>query len=551
MVKVATLIGGAGTGKTTELLSVMESAKSALGGSPFALGFCSFTRAARREAVERASASWGIPEGVLAKDGWFRTAHSICHRQLGIEKGQIIGDSKEDRLWLAKALQVHISVVADEDTGMLGYSSSRRDEPAVVALNCWELSRARIEKPRDTLLRMSRGGAMVPAFGVVKQFIDRYEAAKRLEGRYDFTDLLARFAGLQFSPEGFCAVDPEGYCPVGVKAWIFDEAQDASALVDRVCRRLADGPEVLWVYVAGDPFQSIFGFGGSDSAHFLNWNADKKRIMPKSWRCPQPILDLGEKCLKRMRKGYWDRGIAAADHDGAITRTPSMTTTLKKLDPSVPTLIIARCNFTLDGWGKSMRLEGIPYTHLKAKDATKTTMAARTYWELEHGEAVSGDDFANAISQTPARDKDGALMKRGVKAAWGRDELPRQFDAVFQSSLADTGVTELFISKIVQGTWAEWIDNGARWRKAAEKYGVDLATRPHIRLGTIHSSKGMEGDVVVLDTTTSKRIEGSQLEDPEVHDEERRVEYVGVTRARKSLVICDDMENEFRMNIPL
>ena len=53
-VDVARLIGGAGTGKTTTILSKMELALERLGGNPLRLGFASFTRAARAEAVARA-----------------------------------------------------------------------------------------------------------------------------------------------------------------------------------------------------------------------------------------------------------------------------------------------------------------------------------------------------------------------------------------------------------------------------------------------------------------------------------------------------------------
>lgn len=552
MAKVALLIGGAGTGKTTELIGVMEAARAALGGSPFALGFASFTRAARAEAVARAAAAWGVPEEVLTKDGWFRTVHSVCYKQLRVEKGQIIGDSKEDRLWLSKALGVHISVMADDERGGINrYSSSRRDEPAVVAMNAWELCRARVEPIRDTLARLARGGTPVPTFGAVKQFIERYESAKRLESRCDFSDLLARFAGLQFTVDGFTEVDPEGPLPTGVKAWIFDEQQDASTLVDKVCKRLAGGPEVIWVYAAGDPFQSVFGFGGSDSSHFMAWPADKKRVMPRSWRCPKPVLDLGERCLRRMRKGYFDRGIAPAEHDGSIRRTGSLEQTLAGLDPGRPTLILARCNFTLDKWSGKLREAGMPHLKLKSKDTTKATLAARTYWEIEHGDAVSSADFANAIAHTPARDSDGPLMRRGIKAAWGRDDMQDRFDVILPSRIIETGVTELFLQKVMSGKWAGWIDGGARWRKAAEKFGVDLATRPHIRLGSIHSAKGMEADVVVLSTQVTRRIEEGQLYDAEIHDEERRVEYVGVTRTRHDLVICDDYSDECRMALPL
>lgn len=552
MAKVAVLIGGAGTGKTTELIGVMESARAALGGSPFAIGFASFTRAARAEAVSRAAAAWGVPGDVLTKEGWFRTVHSVCHKQLRIEKGQVIGDSKEDRIWLSKALGVHISVMADDEAGGINrYSSSRHDEPAVIAMNAWELCRARVEPMSDTLKRLARGGVQVPPFPQVKQFIQRYEAAKRVEGRVDFSDLLARYAGLSFALDGFAEVDPEGPLPAGVKAWIFDEQQDASTLVDRVCKRLAGGPEVIWVYAAGDPFQSVFGFGGSDAAHFMGWPADKKRIMPRSWRCPKPVLELGERCLRRMRRGYFDRGIAPAEHDGSIRRTGSIEHTLSVLKPDRPTLILARCNFTLDKWSGRLREAGMPHLKLKGKDVTKATLAARTYWEIEHGEAVSGSDFANAIAHTPARDADGALMQRGIKAAWGRDEMPTRFDVILPSRVIETGVTELFVQKVMSGRWADWIDGGARWRKAAEKYGVDLATRPHIRLGSIHSAKGMEADVVVLSTQTTKRVEDGQLCDTEIHDEERRVEYVGVTRARHDLLVCDDVSDEYKMALPL
>ena len=46
MLKTGRLIGGAGTGKTTELLKIMTDAKDRLGGDFLALGFASFAPAA-------------------------------------------------------------------------------------------------------------------------------------------------------------------------------------------------------------------------------------------------------------------------------------------------------------------------------------------------------------------------------------------------------------------------------------------------------------------------------------------------------------------------
>jgi len=534
---IAKLIGSAGSGKTTELLRVMESAKAGLGGDPFSIGFASFTRAARAEAVGRAAAAWNVPADVLSKDGWFKTVHGVAHRMLKIEKGQLIGDSKADQKWVADALKVDVRVMFDDDSG---YSLYIGDTAAAAALNCWDLSRSRVEPLCETIKRMSRTGQSPPTFAECRQFITRYEQAKRLEERCDYADLLARYVGLKFEPDSIYDVGPDGGLPPGVKAWIFDEAQDASKLVDLVCRRLASGEQVQWVYLAGDPFQAVFGFGGSDASHFMDWKADKQRVMKKSWRCPKPILDLGERCLKRMRKGYWDREVAPADHDGEIKAGGGPSAIVPKLDPTESTLIIARCNYTLDDWAGAMQKRGVPFSKLKSKDNTALKRGIKAMWDLEHGRPVNGDDFACAVAEIPVRGADGPLMVRGAKAAWERDATRDRWDRVYPSMLEQTGMTPYFAARTMDGTWAELITGGERWRLAAVKYGPELATKPQIRIGTIHAAKGMEADTVCLATATSRRVQESQQLDPEQYDEERRVEYVAVTRARRKLILCSE-----------
>jgi superfamily I DNA/RNA helicase len=60
----------------------------------------------------------------------------------------------------------------------------------------------------------------------------------------------------------------------------------------------------------------------------------------------------------------------------------------------------------------------------------------------------------------------------------------------------------------------------------------------------------MEADTVVLCTSTARRVEEAQEASPEAHDEERRVEYVGVTRARRRLMISRDI-SDYQMELPL
>lgn len=57
----------------------------------------------------------------------------------------------------------------------------------------------------------------------------------------------------------------------------------------------------------------------------------------------------------------------------------------------------------------------------------------------------------------------------------------------------------------------------------------------------------MEADTVVLSTTVTRKIFEAQSLDADQHDEERRIEYVGVTRARKRLILTSEADAEYRM----
>lgn len=544
--QVAKLVGGAGTGKTGKLLQVLGSAKAHFGGDPFSLGFASYTKAARMEAADRAADAWGVPAQILTKEGWFKTVHAVCHRQLRIAKGQLIDKGKESQVWLADALGVHVSVVLDEDTG---YSRYDGRTGAALAMQAWDLSRARVEPLRETLRRMAAAGDMI-TWAEARQYIERYENAKRIHDRCDYSDLLARFAGIQFGIDGFCEVDPEGELPKGVKAWIFDEAQDASGLVDRCCRRLAEGPEVQWVYLAGDPFQSIFGFGGSSSEHFMSWPADKVKVMERSWRCPAPILELGERCLRRMMRGYWDREIAPAEHDGEILSASGARAACLHLDPSRSTLVLARCKYTLEAYKEALVRLKLPHAMVNDSGDTRIMRAYGAYWDLEHGEPVSGEDLACAIAETPTRGLDGPYLTRGAKASWEREDTVKAWDMVKPTDLSSIGMTDALIDAVKSGAWSKLITKGEKWRVSALAYGAELATRPQIRLGTIHSTKGMEADDVILSTQVPGRVWYAEQADQSVHDEERRIEYVGVTRARRRLIVSHDV-SDFNMRLPL
>jgi DNA helicase-2/ATP-dependent DNA helicase PcrA len=70
--------------------------------------------------------------------------------------------------------------------------------------------------------------------------------------------------------------------------------------------------------------------------------------------------------------------------------------------------------------------------------------------------------------------------------------------------------------------------------------GEDLTKEPRIRISTIHSAKGAEATNVMLVTDCPHRITNGSADAAEL-DDEKRVFYVGLTRAKKELHLIHPM----------
>jgi superfamily I DNA/RNA helicase len=308
---------------------------------------------------------------------------------------------------------------------------------------------------------------------------------------------------------------------------------------------------VKWAFLAADPFQSIFGFGGADYRNFLDWKADKERIMPQSFRCPAAVMALGERCLKRMRSGYFDRGIAPASHDGGVFREPSIEHALSRIDGSRRTLILARCNYSLVKFEAILTQRRIPHARITKSDETKATMAFNAYWKLQHGRGVSHDEWQAAVELTPQVSLGEVWLKRGSKAAWKRGDYERDVEFMAADEVVEVGgASPLLASAISSGEWPKLLDGGTKWYSVARRHGPEVATKPNVLLSTIHGAKGMEAEDVVLATESAGRIDRERQLDSAVQDEECRIEYVGVTRAKERLIVCESDE-PYAMELPL
>jgi len=544
-------IGGAGTGKTRYILDSLTQARAELGLSTEEIGFATFTRAGRAEISERAADAWGVQPEALNKHGWFRTAHSMCHRACEIEDGELITDDD----WISEAMGVQVSVKLDAK-GERTYLAGRDGDNAVQhALSAWELSRNMLVPVTEILNLKRRVEQRVPSDNETQRIVEKYEDSKRVAGRIDFTDLIAQFAGIRFSFGGYQNCDPRGGPPEELRVLAIDEAQDSSRLVDLVCRRLASGPKMERVWICGDPYQSIHGFAGGDYRHFLSWDAIEG-TMPQSYRCPSEILELGERCLRRMKSGYRNRGIRPAREGGIINQISSAGDAISMLSADSSALILGRCGFSLAEYEEQLRARGLPYIWVDKTQATTSLVAYRCLWDLGHGEAVLGEEFTQAVKIIPQSLEGVEMLRRGEKAAWTSGKR-RHIDWVLPEDdhMSSVGLSPALISMIRGGEWDKCIEAKSRrkasaWLRVASRHGPEIASNPSIRLSTIHSAKGLEADKVILSTISSKATENSRSQIKESYDEECRIAYVAVTRAREEVSVVRDGEF-YRMELPV
>jgi superfamily I DNA/RNA helicase len=146
--------------------------------------------------------------------------------------------------------------------------------------------------------------------------------------------------------------------------------------------------------------------------------------------------------------------------------------------------------------------------------------------------ARSGADATNSardlLETHVERPLSAALLSRVFESA-ARESLLRAFDAGYPALLR---------------WWTHHLEPEFRSRSA---FPVDVALRlgptglvekPGVTVGTIHSVKGGEADVVYLFPDLSKAADEQYQRGGDYRDAVIRVFYVGATRARETLYIC-------------
>jgi len=382
-------------------------------------------------------------------------------------------------------------------------------------------------------------------YGEKRDTAVQYERQKSLFGKYDFTDMVAKFAGVDFST-GFAEIDtPMGDAPDDVKVWLVDEAQDCSQLLWLAIERLTANAEER--YLLGDPYQAVYGFIGADPTELLRRQEIARSrgtlgVLARSWRNPPEVVEWGEQILSEDPR-YFSRQPFSETESGSVALLQWEDFTKRAHDlAGRSVMILGRTWYSLDKPIKILNSIGIPWSSVSEKHSSKWDCPQKiayvlTMRDLKQRKPISEQDWRRITKQLPAKFRSEPVFSRGTKSKWDKLACSQDLD-VHYSQLHELGAEPMFFQILDEDLWKTdmflLIDN------AIEQWGIANVRNPSVRIGTAHSVKGMEADIVYCMALST---EASAKSDPH---EERCLRYVAVTRAAKHFRLVVDAADTYR-----
>jgi DNA helicase-2/ATP-dependent DNA helicase PcrA len=361
----------------------------------------------------------------------------------------------------------------------------------------------------------------IPADLMARVFRE-YERRKSASGLIDFEDLLEHAVRMYEEDEFALAALRERY-----RAFTVDEYQDVNLLQQSLLELwLGDGSEVCAV---GDDYQSIYGFTGASPEWLLGLAkrfpaATVVRLEANYRSSPQvlalanrlvPKLGGAEKTLRPTRPGGPEpllRGFDSPEDEGAFVLERVRALAAEGV-PYEEMAVLMRLNSRSADFEELFGDARIPFqgAALLARDGARQLL-----------KGLRGAGFGSLAEEVGRVAREQGLVEP-VPEGVGERELVRQADLRRLCRLAaefDDG------SRTVE----EWV----QWLRARFDHGAEGG----VHLLTLHRAKGLEFDAVFIPRVEEKELPCKQaLRAVGALAEERRLLYVGMTRAKRHLAL--------------
>jgi len=351
-----------------------------------------------------------------------------------------------------------------------------------------------------------------------------YESAKAERGFADFEDILERAVRMFDEDERALAELRARF-----RAFTVDEYQDVNLLQQALLDRWLGSSDELCA--VGDDYQSIYSFTGATPQYLLGLprlfaHAAVIRL-EENYRSSPQVLELANRIVPAL--GGAEKVLRATRTDGP---PPALRQFASPDDEQ---------RFVIDEV-RRLHADGIPYEEIAVLCRTNARLAdfEEPFHEARipfQGAALLSREAARQllkrltqISPTPA--VAAAVRGYAQDAGWverppeklGEREMVRQAD----------------LGRLVK--LAQEFDDGARTtgdlvEDLERRFGSTGADRRGVLLLTLHGAKGLEFDAVFLPRVEERELPIRQAKREHEIAEERRLFYVGMTRAKRHLSV--------------
>ena len=568
---VTRLFGGPGSGKTTALLDRVDEMLDD-GVDVRDVLIVSYTRAAAAEVRERLAERLDCTPKSLRSS--VCTMHAKAYELLNLSRGDVVGEKHKE----AFCEEYGIEFEDENDSARRRSARSTTLGNKVIATSQWlqrterdvadwydvpfKWDEAEVRLPPEIDDNAQTGNKYTPTWPSdddrvdIPEAIRAWRAYKGEEGVVGFADMLERVKQRSLVPS--------------VDHLVIDEFQDITTLQYGVYETWK--PHVDSVLIAGDDDQVVYAWQGADPNLLLDEDVDDGVVLPNSYRLPSRILNVVNTQISHIEKRQ-QKDLKPRKQGGSVeaVRSPSMIDLVRNVRMTIDeddgsVMCLFRARYQMFQFMDEFIGEGIPFTALT--DQRMWTDRLRGYVR-----GIEAIDEGEAIDGLQAR----RLGEMLADSAFGTGERDDYFDALDELEDAE-GVDDLTDLEVAP----EFVDEHAPFAPGPAS-AADMLTRvsnfqersvdayfsggysgfdpDRVRLGTIHSAKGREADHVFVATDlTEKVVEqmAASVDDPEsvpgvteftkrsdpvptLTDNERRVFYVGMSRARERLVLLEGL----------
>jgi DNA helicase-2/ATP-dependent DNA helicase PcrA len=371
---------------------------------------------------------------------------------------------------------------------------------------------------------------------MVVRLLSTYDQVKRDRHVIDFEDVLLYTVGLIAEHRQVADAVRGQYHHL-----VVDEYQDVSPLQQALLDQWLGGRDE--VCVVGDPHQTIYTFAGASPDFLLGFRgrhpgAHEVRLV-RDYRSTPQVVELANRIVARAPTGRHGRLELVAQRPAGpapeLRELPDEPAEARWVAGRIRALVAAgtaagevavlfRTNGQSETYEQALADAGIPYV-LRGGERFFDRSEVREARLLLRGAARAADE----VDSLPA-------AVRGVLSGGGWSATPPEGAGAvrdrWESLAALARLADDLAATRPDATLADFVaelDERAEAQHAPVVDGVTLAS--------LHAAKGLEWDAVFVVGVTDGMLPITYAETPEQVEEERRLLYVGVTRARVHLAV--------------